>query len=77
MIWKGHWLQRRLYQNARTWGGRRLVVTSLGKTVLARKMGLPTRAVGLAQEPFFTMVALSLPFLSLEENYLFFTSVCN
>jgi len=54
-----------------------LIVTSLGKTVLAREMGLSTRAVGLAQEPLYTMVALALPFLSLEENCVFSTSVCN
>ncbi len=63
MIWKGHRLQRCLYQNAGTWGGRRLVATSLGKTMLAGEMGLPSKAVGLARKPLFVVVALVLPLL--------------
>jgi len=35
----------------------------LGKTVLAGKMGLPTRAIGVARKPFFAVAALALPLL--------------
>ncbi len=63
MIWKGHRLQHRLYQNAETWGGRYLVTSSLGKTMLAGEMGFPTRIVDLVRKPFFALVALAFPLL--------------